>query len=96
MEVYIDTDKVNNAGKDIMMLSNDLNSAIDEMFNRLTLMSAKTHEWVGDSTLKYEKACKVDKEEYAELKNEVYNLGKFLTDVANSYDVTVKKDEYRG
>jgi hypothetical protein len=96
MEVYIDTDKVNNAGKDIMMLSNDLNSAIDEMFNRLTLMSSKTHEWVGDSTLKYEKACKVDKEEYVELKNEVYNLGKFLTDIANSYDVTVKKDEYRG
>ena len=94
MEVYIDTDKVNTAGKDIMMLSNDLNSAINEMFDRLTLMSTKTREWVGDSTLRYERNAKNEKQEYVTLKDEIYNLGKFLTDVANSYETTVKTNEY--
>ena len=96
MEVIIDTVKVRESGNDLLMLSNDLNNAVKELFERLTLVPSRTKEWVGASADEYVRKLSADRVEYNTLIEEVRRLGNFLVDVSNAYDTAIVKNEHVG
>ncbi len=85
-EIKVDTVKMRECGNDIMRISNEIGNEFDNLFNRLINMPTKTFEWTGMAAKSYASKMKTEKSEYIQLKNNLYNYGKYLVDCANNLD----------
>lgn len=82
----IETNELYLCGQDIMKLTNELNEQFETLFNRIDGMNKNTFEWVGNSSNEFIRRSNIEKREYYKIKDELYNYGKVLTEIANEYE----------
>lgn len=79
---YINTVKVENISKDILSLANDLNTEINNLFNRFSEVPTVTREWVGQQAQTYFRIVASEKKQYTNFVNDLRDIGhKLSTDV---------------
>ncbi len=78
-----DTNKMRSCGEELVNLGNELNEAINCLFDRICGMPISTGEWIGKSAMEYSRLAKLDKTQYTTLKDELLNTGQFLISQAN-------------
>lgn len=88
----IDKEKINECGHDLMMLSNEMNSLISDMFDNLSSIQ-RNNSWVGNSAEKFIKQIELDKLDAIDLKNELYQYGKYLQLVSEKYEDIINECE---
>ena len=86
----VDTAKLNESGQDILLLTNELRSQLDALFNRISNMSTKTLEWVGQSSENFIRRTNIEKIQYMKLLESLNLYGKALVETANSYDSVIE------
>lgn len=92
----IDTRKIREAGMSIMNLSNELGANINDLFDRLVKIPTVSFEWVGNSALEFSRIANAEKIDYINLKNNLYNYGKFLVDTAEDMERAQQECSYNG
>ena len=90
-EIKIDTVKMRECGNDIMDLSMEIGEEFEAIFNRIIDMPNKTFEWTGSAADAFAMRTKFEKVQYMELKNCLYNYGKYLVDQANYMESNIMK-----
>lgn len=85
-KVDIETKELYLCGQDIMQLTNELNEQFETLFNRIDGINKNTFEWVGTSSNEFVRRSNIEKKEYYRIKDELYNYGKILTEIANEYE----------
>lgn len=95
-DLNIDTAKLKEAGKDIINLSMELNSNINDLFDRLVKIPTVSLEWVGAGAMEFSRIANAEKIDYINLKNCLYNYGKFLVDTAEDMERTIRECSYNG
>ena len=82
-EIKIDTQKIRECGKDIMNLSTELNEIITSLFDHINTLTNTTGEWKGNSANRFIADTNIDKIQYLNIKNAIYQNGKYLTSYAD-------------
>src|SRR5574344_399034 len=82
-ELKVDTVKMHECSKEIMDLSNTINETLTKIFDRFDNICTKTHEWSGDSETEFVKRLDIEKIDYYEFKDEIYQYGRYLEDSIN-------------
>lgn len=92
--VNVDTSKLREAGNEIIKLSSELNDNVNGLFERLAKMPVVTREWVGESATEFARLANIDKINYQNLRNSVYNYGRFLIISADQLERAIKDCSY--
>lgn len=92
--LYVDTIKLKESGNEIIKLSNEFNSNVNDLFDRLVKIPTVSLEWVGESALEFSRIANVEKIDYINLKNNLYNYGKFLIDTAEEIESAMQECSY--
>ena len=80
---YINTTEVENISQEILSLTNELNTEINNLFLRLSEVPDITKEWVGQQATFYFKKVSSDKKQYIEFLDKLRDIGyKLSTDVS--------------
>ena len=64
------------------------------MFDKLSSVSQRSI-WVGESADEYSRRVNIEKKDYINFSNTLYQYGKVLNDLANEYDQQIKDLEYK-
>lgn len=94
--VNIDTGKIREAGNEMIKLSNELNSNVNDLFDRLVKIPTVSFEWVGESALEFSRIANAEKIDYVNLRKSLYSYGKFLVDTAEEMERAIKECSYGG
>lgn len=89
--IDVDTTKLKKSGEDLVKLSNDLSDLCNSLYSRIYNIPYKTHEWLGISANTYSDKTILDKKEMVDFKNTLYEFGKNMIDIANSYNNEARK-----
>ena len=89
--IDVDTTKLKKSGEDLVKLSNDLSDLCNSLYSRIYNIPYKTHEWLGVSSIGYSEKAILDKKEMVDFKNKLYEFGKDMIDIANSYNNEARK-----
>lgn len=89
---YIDTNKIQSIGTDIIKLSTEYQVEINRLFKRLNEVPMVTREWVGQQANKYFNIIAFDKNDYLEFGEQIKRLGKEVLKIADSFEVQIKKN----
>ena len=92
--INVDTKKMHEYAKDLMLLTNDIHETLDSLFNRLSVINSKTNEWVGLSSENFIKKINVEKIDYFELTKILYQYGKQLDQAATLFENASDKGRY--
>lgn len=91
--INTDTQKLRECGNSLMVLSNDLGENLEEMFTRIINVPLKTYEWVGESANRFSKITNAEKQNYINLKNQIYLYGKYLLETAENIEKAIDKNK---
>ena len=83
-KLNIDTNKLKNCGTDVMDLAISYGEYIDGLFKSLENVS-----WAGVSSDEFVERLKLEKKQYLQLKNNLYNEGKFFKESALELENTI-------
>lgn len=89
--INIDSIKMRECGKDIVSVSSTLNELFNEFFSRISNMPINTGEWVGKSADEFVRLARIDKAQYINFNNDLYNLGKFLIEQSYNLENEIQK-----
>ena len=92
----VDTTKLREAGNEIIKLSNEFNSNVNDLFDRLVKMPIVSNEWVGESAQEFSRIANVEKIDYMNLRKSLYSYGKFLVDTAEDIERAIQECSYGG
>ena len=92
----IDTRKIREAGISMINLANELGSNINDLFERLEKIPTVSCEWVGESAMEFSRIANAEKIDYVNLKNNLYNYGKFLVNTAEDMERAQQECSYNG
>lgn len=84
----IDTVRIRECGQEIVELSKGMNTLVNELFDRICKMSDRGI-WIGESANQFISEAQIDKIQYLNMKDSIYNYGKYLIDYADSMDKTI-------
>lgn len=84
--LIVDTKKINESGKDIIILTKELDEEFSALFNRISNMSTKTFEWVGTASEDFIRRANLEKIQYKKMISTLNKYGKILVDAANEYE----------
>ena len=87
--INVDTVKLKECGKDIMTISTEIGNELENLFERIAQMPTVTKEWVGQGAIAYAQKAQAEKIQYMQLKDTLYNYGKYLVDCSNKIDTEV-------
>lgn len=91
--ISVDTKKMQESGRDILNLANELNEAIQMLYSKISsITTTSSGVWVGNSATEFVRRANVDKKQYIELKNQLAGCGKFLIETADKYDASVNSN----
>lgn len=85
-EIKVDTVKLKECGKDIMILSKNLNEILDSLYDRVTKMPTVTNEWTGNSAQQFVSNLNKEAKYYTALNNNIYKYGKILYNTSERID----------
>lgn len=85
-KIKANTTKMRECGNDIMTISNEIGTEFNNIFDRISNMPTSTFEWTGESANAFVLKANSEKVQYMQLKDVLYNYGKYLVDCANNLD----------
>ena len=89
--IDVNTNKLREAGNDIISLTNEINEIYNDIFSLIGDMPTKTGEWQGSSAVGFTMAAKIDKANYVMLNNDVKKYGNYLINYANKLDSKISR-----
>lgn len=89
--IDVNTNRLREAGNDILSLTSEINEIYNDMFSLIENMPTKTGEWQGGSALDFAATAKKDKANYINLNNDVKKYGNYLINYANKLDSTISR-----
>ena len=89
--INIDTKEMRECGQKIMKKSTEINEIINELFFRIANMPVNTREWIGTSANEFVRKVSIQKRDYINIKNNIYNYGYVLAKNADAYDREIKR-----
>ena len=89
--INVNIEKIKESGKDIKELSFEFINLIDDFYNRINLISTKTNEWIGSSSVEFIRWCMLEKSSYIKYGNSLKELGESLVKYSEEL-VDRKKD----
>lgn len=84
----IDSTKLNDSGKDIMLLSKELNEEFEALFTELANLE-KSSTWIGGSASEFIRKSQIEKAEYMKFKNSIWKYGNLLSEASSTYEGTI-------
>lgn len=79
---YVNTTEVESIAKDLISLSNEFNTEINNLFSRFSEVPSVTKEWVGNKAIFYFGKVSLDKRQYNNFATKLRDIGyKLSTDV---------------
>lgn len=87
--IEINTTELKENGKDIMKLTIELNEVLESLYNRFDRMPLYTREWTGMASEEFVKKLNKEKKEYFALKDNIYNYGKLLCNIAERMELFI-------
>ena len=94
VEINVDTNKIQEASKDIIAITEEMNELITFIFETIQKISnANGGAWIGDSANQFVYEAMIDKANYITLKNDIYEFGKYLGDYAHTMDKEITEVE---
>lgn len=89
-QIEADTNKMRECGNDIMQLAIEIGDQFNNLFNRIQNMPVKTGEWTGVAASTFVSSVLAEKAQYMQLKDELYNYGKYLVEGANDLESEIR------
>ncbi len=93
-EIRVDTTKMRESGQDIMDLALELESEFNNLFERIAKMPTTTFEWTGAAANAFAKNAQAEKVQYMQLKDTLYNYGKYLNSCAELLEKDINVMRY--
>lgn len=90
-DINIDTSLLDECGRDIVSLSGEINTVIEDIFTSFETISKNDSAWVGVSADKFIENSKQDKINYVEFNNGIRDMGKQLIDYAQTVNNFITK-----
>lgn len=94
-DIYVDTTKMREKGKEILSEVESLKTVINALFERIANIPLGTEEWVGERAQEYAAITLKDKPAFIAYANDLYKYGKYLIDCADYIDkkiTTIRRD----
>lgn len=89
-QIEADTNKMRECGNDIMQLAIEIGEQFNNLFNRIQNMPVKTGEWTGVAASTFVSSVLSEKAQYMQLKDELYNYGKYLVEGSNDLESEIR------
>ena len=89
--IDVNTNYINDAGNDIISLTNEIRAILDDTFSMIENMTSETGEWQGKAAQEFVASANVDRANYNKFNQEVNNFGKYLIDYSNSMESLISK-----
>lgn len=87
--INIDTVELKEIGKEIMMLTSELNVLLDSLYSEIG-----NAPWSGIAANEFKKKMNNEKVCYISLKDNIYSYGKLLYDAADQFDLSINEIKY--
>ena len=87
---YVDTDELSSLVTDINALVQEYNREINRLFTKFSNVPTVTKEWVGDSAEYYFSNIMLDKSDFLNFGNQLYEYTKYLNTICSSVHSRVK------
>lgn len=84
--INVDTVKLRECGKDIMLLTSELNELLNSLYSDIENVS-----WSGNAANNFKRKLNNEKVCYVSLKDNIYSYGKLLCDAADQIEVGIDK-----
>ena len=85
-DIYVDTSRMREKGKEIISEVENLKTTIDALFERISNIPLGTEEWIGERAQEYASITLKDKPTFVGYANDLYKYGKYLIDCADYLD----------
>ena len=86
MDIYIDTDKMRDAAKEINILIEDLYNNYESLFSTFANINSEKNYWVGKSATKFITTAETEKEEYFKYVSNLKYYSEYLIKQADYID----------
>lgn len=93
--IEIDTNLLNEYGKDFENLSYSYFAIINKIFNRISGMPTSTGEWVGESAQRFARNASVDKKQYTDFYRVARQYSTYLINASTKVDNLCKRIKKR-
>ena len=90
---YVDTTEVDSISKEILSLTNQLNSEINDLYTRFSEVTGTTEEWVGQKAEFYFSKVALDKKQYIDLIEQLRNIAYKLSSDMIDTQTCIKKNK---
>jgi len=90
-EIKVDTTKMRESGQDIMKIALELESELNNLFNRISNMPTLTREWTGEAAELFARCSQAEKVQYMQLKDTLYSYGNYLNYCAELFENDINK-----
>ncbi len=94
MIINVDTKKVRDCGKDMMVAADSYKSNINNLFNRINGVPTRTKEWIGQASLNYSLKVAKEKHAYDQYGKCLNALGEELVNYASELEKAVNLTRY--
>lgn len=84
--INVDTIKLRECGKDIMLLTSELNELLDSLYSDI-----ENAPWSGSSAIEFKRKLNNEKVCYISLKDNIYSYGKLLCNAADQIEAGIDK-----
>lgn len=83
MNIDITTENIEQAGKDINLITNEIKEIFDDTFTIIDDMIMKNSAWMGNSAIEYRADANLDKGNYALFREQLNKFGNSLSEYAD-------------
>ncbi len=82
--LLVDVDRLNESGKDIVRLSNELNEEFNALFSRISNVT-NTGEWIGPAAQDFVRRTNLEKIQYLKMRESISKYGNLLINISDEY-----------
>ena len=87
-DIYVDTKKMRDCGKDLLDQAKELNETIDAFFNRISAIPTLS-EWVGAPVEQFVALANSNKADFLIIKEAIVEYGNYLIDSAEQFEKVI-------
>lgn len=89
-KIYLNTTDIKESGRELVELSKEFNEIVNILFSQISTLDT-ANVWIGESANLFKQYADKEKIQYYNLKDNIYNYGKYLIDYANGMENAVSE-----
>ena len=91
MNIDITTNNIEQAGKDINLITNEIKEIFDDTFTVIDDMIIKNSVWMGNSANEYHSFVSTDKSNYTLFREQLNKFGNYLSEYADETNMRLSE-----